>query len=232
MAAKKVTRKQLLREPDEFITFTGRAIAFSREHGNTLAAVVGVLVAVGLLLTGIGWYHSRTRTKAMELYEQATARLAGAEQAGKAGPEALAAVEKDLQMILDQYGDTPAGALALMTMGDVAYEKGDFPGAAKRYEQAVEKFTEDPMSLALAQNGLAHSLEAAGELDRALSAYQSVMQGPNKALAQDASFRAAMVLKAQGKTQEAQKALADFAEQYPDSPFAQVAREELTSLGG
>ncbi|MBU2489110.1 MAG: tetratricopeptide repeat protein [Proteobacteria bacterium] len=232
MAARKLTRKQLLREPDEFMTVTGTVIAFVRGHKIQILAVVAVLVAAGLLALGLGWYSSRTQIKALALYERASTRLANVESAGQASPEALATVEQDLQKVLDQYGGTPAGNLARMTMGDVAYKKGDFAGAVKWYGNAVEKFAEDPMSLALARSGLAYALEAQGEPDQALEAHRAVIEGPDAGLAQDSAFRSAMVLRAQGKDQEAAQALAAFVTQYPDSPYTRVAQEELNALGG
>ena len=56
MAKKKVTRKELLKESDEFLTFSSRAIVFAREHSRHFQYVgIGIVVII-LLYLGINTY--------------------------------------------------------------------------------------------------------------------------------------------------------------------------------
>ena len=59
---KRVTRKQLLKEPDEFITTTGRIIQALQRYQRPLTIVAGVVVAAGLLAGAVHYYlESRER---------------------------------------------------------------------------------------------------------------------------------------------------------------------------
>ena len=47
---RKKTRKELLKEPDEFITISGKLIRFAVAHKNQLIYALGVIVAVSLII--------------------------------------------------------------------------------------------------------------------------------------------------------------------------------------
>ena len=53
MAKKRVTRKQLLKEPDEFLTFTEKAVLFIKEHDREFKYVAGALAAILLIYLGV-----------------------------------------------------------------------------------------------------------------------------------------------------------------------------------
>ena len=48
MAKTAKTRKQLLKDPDQFITFSGKLIAFGRSNSKTLLIGAGIVVALVL----------------------------------------------------------------------------------------------------------------------------------------------------------------------------------------
>ena len=53
MAKKRVTRKQLLKEPDEFLTLSGRAALFVREHSRQFKYLGGAIATALLIYLGI-----------------------------------------------------------------------------------------------------------------------------------------------------------------------------------
>ena len=55
MAGKKVTRKKLLKEPDEFITTTGKIIQFLREQRRQL--IIYGMIVLCLAVAGAGGYY-------------------------------------------------------------------------------------------------------------------------------------------------------------------------------
>jgi len=71
MAAKKVSRKELLKSPDEFMTFSSRAIAFFRDHSTQFSYVgVGILVLI-VIYMGINTYMKYVNKKGQTAYNEA-----------------------------------------------------------------------------------------------------------------------------------------------------------------
>ena len=53
---RKKTRKELLKEPDEFMTISGKLIGFAVDHKNQLTYALGIIVALALIFSGISFF--------------------------------------------------------------------------------------------------------------------------------------------------------------------------------
>ena len=73
MTKKRVTRKQLLKEPDEFITFSNRMIKFGVAYKQQLMIGVGVFCTAVLIFVGMQYVSGRSQAKAFRLLENAIA---------------------------------------------------------------------------------------------------------------------------------------------------------------
>ena len=71
MAEKKPRRKELLKEPDEFITWSARAVAFTRNNPRTIGLAASLIVVVGLASLAYYGYQNRRQSAAHEMLESA-----------------------------------------------------------------------------------------------------------------------------------------------------------------
>ncbi len=71
MAEKKISRKELLKEPDEFLTTTAKVIKYTRENPRQVTS--GVIIAVVCLAGALGFLGLRKHQEAMslQLFDQA-----------------------------------------------------------------------------------------------------------------------------------------------------------------
>ena len=70
---KRVTRKQLLKEPDEFLTFSAKAIAYSRENQKQISyALIGIVVVL-VLFFGFRYFSNLSERRAYALFEEGLA---------------------------------------------------------------------------------------------------------------------------------------------------------------
>ena len=67
---RKKTRKELLKEPDEFLTLTGRVIEFAVDHKNQLIYGLGIVLALAIILSGIRFFSIRAENKAAAMLNQ------------------------------------------------------------------------------------------------------------------------------------------------------------------
>ena len=51
---KRVTRKQLLKKPDEFLTFSARALQFTLGHKTQVTWGIGGLFGIFIIFTAVG----------------------------------------------------------------------------------------------------------------------------------------------------------------------------------
>jgi tetratricopeptide (TPR) repeat protein len=178
--ASRVARKKLLKEPDEFLTISSRAIQWSRKNlkivGVIAFAVVVLLVAV-LSIKAYLDYHQREAAAALAPV------MAGYQAVveGKADQKAMVSLAARLKKVTDDYGTTPAGLQARLALGDVQLTLG-------RYAPAVVTFqalTEEPdmvVDLApLAWRGLGQAQEGTKDYKAASVAYGRAiaLAGPN-----------------------------------------------------
>ena len=53
---RKKTRKELLKEPDEFMTLSGKLIKFAVEHKKQLTYGLGIILALVVIISGVRFF--------------------------------------------------------------------------------------------------------------------------------------------------------------------------------
>jgi tetratricopeptide (TPR) repeat protein len=166
----KIRRKDL-RQPDEFETLTGQALAWAEEHRQLLLAAVGIVlvIAAGVLLVG--------RARAARNEAAATDFRAAHElfQASK-WPEAATAFDD----VTIKYPSAPFGRLARLYRGHALARGGDAAAAANAYTDYVASEPDAAYLRQEALAGLGRAKEGVGDTAGALDAYTqaSELDGP------------------------------------------------------
>lgn len=184
-----------LKEPDEFVSFTRRAILFVQTHSLALVLAAGTVAVIAGALVGWQWYARSQEAEASLPLAQSEQRFLAARQSGRA--EELEAALKTFQEIALQYRRTYAAGYALLLSGDALYALGRYDQAVKTYQSLLEQ-SALPELRALAHLGLGYSWEAKGEWQRALAAYQASAEAAIPAVRREA-------LLGSGRTYEALK---------------------------
>jgi len=124
-----VTRKELLKEPDEFITTTGSVMKWIRENPRRFG--IGLAAIIFILAGGFGlyfWKDYRERS-AMSAYI-------------KAGSD-----QKLVAEVSGTYTGTKAGKLAKLRLAGLAYAKGDTAEAIRNAGEFIDTWgSEDILS--------------------------------------------------------------------------------------
>jgi len=68
---RKVTRKELLKSSDEFLTVSGRVIVYVKEHAKPFKIAGGILVGAALVYLGVNYYLNYANRKGQEAYDAA-----------------------------------------------------------------------------------------------------------------------------------------------------------------
>ena len=67
---KRVTRKQLLKKPDEFITTTGRIIRWGRQYTRQVAYAAVAFLLFLVVITGYRYYSNNAENRAFSLLDK------------------------------------------------------------------------------------------------------------------------------------------------------------------
>lgn len=183
---RKVTRKQFLKQPDEFITITQRLVEFAQQNTRLISIIL--MSVVGLLfIGGIGWLYSNKKkrearnleSRVLQLYRQPvlTAEELTTRKIGFRNEEERFRFSlKQFQKLEDKYGWTKSGQRALLYIGDCYYGLREFDKAEQAYEKYLTKYPGDKLIGCLVRWNLGYVSEAQGKLDEAISYYQQALK--------------------------------------------------------
>ena len=222
MTKKRVTRKQLLKEPDEFITFSNRMIKWGVAYKQQLMIGVGVFCAAVLVFVGMQYVSGRSQAKAFSLLENAIARY---DQAlAQNGPgKALDAVATDFELILNKYGSNAGGRLARVTFAQYTYAAGQADRSIALYDTALADFNEDPLYRAMIISGLGYAYTLKGDLQKAISNFEQVVSGSAATLKGDALFNLGLLYAQTGQKSKSIESFKRISDEYPESFYAEMA---------
>ncbi len=175
MPTKKISRKKLLKEPDEFISTTAKTIQFFQTYQRQILRSAIVVLIVAAAVAG-GFYYLRWQEgKALAIQDEALKLYQEAYRSSLENP----ATEKkeDFKNALDKFQK----ALSVYKWGRTAQISELYLGncyfGLKDYDQAQAAYSrclEGPFR-PLALNGLAYAFEAKGDYQQALESFQKGM---------------------------------------------------------
>jgi len=173
----KVSRKDLLKKPDEFITFSDRAVRWAQENGKTVtlaASAVVLLIAVGL--GGRSYLNYRRQAAAQALGSAFGAYQAALEDKAKA-PGAIAM----LRRVAQDYGSTASGHQARLALAGLLMHTGKAAEAQTVYQALWDEGELASEMRPLVGRGLGQCLEVQKKYRQAARASYSAAQkaGPN-----------------------------------------------------
>jgi tetratricopeptide (TPR) repeat protein len=226
MAKKRVTRKQLLKEPDEFITLTGKIIRWGRAHRTALIA--GVSTAL-VALAGVNLYRyldNRSELSASARLSEVTARYLEIESQ-KGSADALTESGPALSAIGEQYARNVGGRMAILAHANLSYRAGDTDNALKLYDRLEKSLPPNDYLLGLVTIGKAYCYAKKGDLQKAAEWFEKAAAGDDSGLAEDARFNLGILYARMGKADQSRAAFNQLIADHPDSIFKDIAKERI-----
>ena len=223
---KKTTRKELLKEPDRFITTTGKLIAFGRQYRTHIIVGFLAVIVAAAAVSGYQYLSRKKEARAAVLLEQT--RRSYADAMGYADPEtALEQIRSDYNEISGTYSDTRAGVYAQVFFGDALYNAGEYAKAAETYEKAFSELSGEPVLRRLVQRNLAYALEGLKKYAEAAGKFHEIADAPQAVMPDEALYNAGRMEEAAGDTAGAKKTYEKLLAEYSDSIFAGVVRDKM-----
>ena len=161
--AKKISRKDLLKQPDQFLSSTDKAMLFFTNNRSTVIGTILALVVFGLSLLGYQNYQQSQTMKFEAMYFDME-EVIKIEEAKGNNPES------QLVKIRDQISNKSHRNRASLLLADVYFQNGDFDKAKSTYQEI--RNNSQGLNYQMANVGLAYTHESLGNYKKAIDLFK------------------------------------------------------------
>ena len=228
MAAKSKSRKELLKKPDEFITFTGKAIAFVKEYQNQIFYALCAIVAIFFIFLGYRYFAQRAEVKAFSMLQQTQSEYQTLKAASSA-PEAYTKVAEAFQGILKKYGGNAGGKLARVIYANISYDAGQYDKAIALYKQSLDDFKDDKAVYNLILSSLGYAYQQMDDSQNAAVYFERAAVAEDSIVREEALFNLGWVYQKLGEAAKSRQTLQKILDEYPNSIYFDMVQEELNA---
>ncbi|OGP94397.1 MAG: hypothetical protein A2157_12155 [Deltaproteobacteria bacterium RBG_16_47_11] len=228
--AKKIIKKRL-KEPDEFITLTERAFLFVTHHTKSIAVGAGIVLVLLLSIFFFQKWEMKNEGSAyqmlnlvMESYQMVSSPYR------EGSPQEYKNVLEGLNEVITKFPGTSSGKLAILYKGNAYLRLGEFDEAIKAYEVYLEKAGKERLYRSFAMEGLGYSYEGKKNYEKAMHAYQRVLDLGESFQLANAHLGLGRCYEKMGKTKEALEHYKSFIKISQKSQMANIVLRKISSL--
>ena len=223
---KKVTRKELLNKPDEFITFTAKMLKFASVYQTQLFFGFIIVVVFIVSIAGLMYYSNKAEKQASDLLGMMITKYEIIKS--KSGPEvAFQAVEKEAQLLLDEYSSRKGGKLARVLFANICFNAGEIDKAIELYTKSLNSFDDNSAVKYFGLSGLGYCYEQKNDYKTAVKYFQMIVAGNDNAMKGEALFNLGRIYAEMGEAEKSVVAFKKVLSDYSDSIYVELIKERL-----
>ena len=226
MAKKRVTRKELLKKEDEFISLSARTYQFVVEHRVQIKWGVICIAAIMVIILGISLYFRHLNQKSLAAYNIAYKNLVS-DTSSQASEESIQRSIEELDRLIREYGWTKMATLAIPQLAYLKFGQGKYDEAISLYETYLEKLKTDSIYRSMAYFGLAACFEAKGDYQSAIRYLNKIIENDTTFLKEEAMFSLGRMYDLSGRRELSKDTFQKFISQFPQSPLLPLAKAHL-----
>lgn len=227
MARSKISRKRLktLKEPDEFMTFTGQLVQFGITYQKQLIGGFTAFFIVLIIFSAVKYFSVQNEAEASLLLSKAQEKYQ--KTLSSEGPEdALTEVEKDFNKILDDFSGKMAGRQARLIFANMNYDAKKVDQSIALYEASLEDWDNKPSIKNLVLNALGYAYEEKNDFEKAVTYYEKVRQGDEYIGKADALYNLGRLYAKLDAPEKSKKAYQKLNQDFTDFVYAQIVKEK------
>jgi predicted negative regulator of RcsB-dependent stress response len=215
-------RRKDLRQPDEFMTLSRRAVVYAEDNRTTVFLVGGAIVLVLAAVLIYRAVRASRETAASRAYAAAHVFMEDRKYSEAAGA---------FQAVADGYGSTGYAALAQLQAANALLAADRAAEAATAYQKFLDSGPPTDYLRQLALTRLAHAHEKNDKPQEALAAYgeAAALSGP---FVEEALLGQARAAEAAGDAAHAKALYEQFLTKFPASDQRTLVTARIIALGG
>ncbi|MGD0918110.1 MAG: tetratricopeptide repeat protein [Thermodesulfobacteriota bacterium] len=231
MARRKKITKKKLKEPDEFISLTAKAYLFITRYLKQLATggiILLVLILAFLFLQrwekGNELDADQKFSLAVQLYQKITSPYR------EGTPAEYKSLLEGFSEVVSRFPRTSPGKLSLLYRGDIHLRLGEFEAAIKEYQAFLQKAGNVRLYRLLAMEGMGYAYEGMKDYEKALHAYQKIVEMGESFESADAHLNMGRYYERMGENKEALENYRAFLKISEKSPVANAVLRKISLL--
>jgi len=240
---KKMTRKQFLKQEDEFLTTSARMLIWIKENYNKVILAL-ILVFVAMIIVFSVRYRSKTNLiKSNRMLSMAkgiyyAAIVPPSQEQNPASPPQGFTSSKDkytqalqlFQELLQIYPDSPAAEEAKFFIPNCLHLLGNYDEAIKGFNEYLEHYP-NGFFVQQAKVGIGYAFSAKGDTEQSIDIFQRILEDSPEYVLRDAVYmQLGKNFEEMGSLDKAREAYQNIVINFPNSPFLKDAQERLEML--
>jgi tetratricopeptide (TPR) repeat protein len=222
---RKKTRKELLKEPDEFITLSGRLIGLAAEHKTLLTYSIAVIIGLALVISGFRFLSIRAENRAAALLDNSLIKYESLKSEEKAPADIYGAIAPDFQLILDKYGSKESGKIARLTFANICYDAGKYELAIDLYKTALEDFDKHPLIQNQVLGSLGYAWEQLNDYATAALYFEKLTSAPEAMTRAEALYHLGWLYDKLGQTEKSRAAYDKILTEHQEFIYRDLVKE-------
>ena len=227
MAKKKLSRKELLKNTDEFLTLSGKAALYLNEHMGQVRLVGIGLVVIAVAYISILGYMKHTNKMGQAAYNVAYDTLVQSLQAEDAYEDSIKKSEGLFEAVISDYSMSKAADLALAQVGHGKFTNKQYDDAIDYYQEFSSKASGNEAYETLTLLALAACHEAKGEMKKAAEILDGIMENSDNPFRENAMLNLERIYRLDNQPEKANEILKAFAKEYGNSPFFPMVKARI-----
>ena len=224
---RKKTRKELLREPDEFMTISGKLIGFAVDHKNKLAYALGIIVILALIISGYRFFSIRAENNAAALLDKNLTKY-NSLKADKQPDEVYGEVSADFQFILDKYKGKESAKLARIIYANICYNASKYKQAIELFKTALTDFAKYPMIHQQILSNLGYAYEQEKDYSTAVGYFEKISTAPEPIMRDEALFHLGRLYDKLGENEKSREAYNKILTDHQDFIYIDLVKERMS----
>jgi tetratricopeptide (TPR) repeat protein len=224
---RKKTRKELLREPDEFMTISGKLIGFAVDHKNQLAYALGIIVILALIISGYRFFSIRAENNASALLDKSLTKY-NSLKTDKQPDEVYGEVSADFQFILDKYKGKESAKLARIIYANICYNAGKYKQAIELFKTALTDFAKYPMIRQQILSNLGYAYEQEKDYSTAVGYFEKISTAPEPIMRDEALFHLGRLYDKLGENEKSREAYNKILTDHQDFIYIDLVKERMS----
>jgi tetratricopeptide (TPR) repeat protein len=224
MAKKKITRKELLNEPDEFITFSAKLLKIIATYKVQLLYAVGLLILIGVSYSAASYYSFRSEGRAFAMLQKTMDAYNVALR--KNGPEkAYKYTKEDFLKIIEKYSGNWGGKIARIELANITNNASDTDGAINLYNKALQDFRDNQTVKNIILCNLGYAYEEKKDLKSAIKHFEMIVSESDSFLKDEALFNLGRIYAVMGNEKMSKDAYKKIVSDFAGSFYIPIAKE-------
>jgi len=223
----KKNRKALLKEPDEFISLSGKLIGFAVAYKNQLTYGLGIILALVIIFSGIHFFSTRAEKTASALLDSSLVEY-NSLRADKKPDAVYDAVSGGFQNILQKYGGKNTAKIARLIFANICYDAGKYEQAIGLYNTSLKDFETYPLIHSQILSSLGYAYEQQKEYLTAVGYFEKISSSPGQNQKDEALYQIGRLYKKLGQPEKSQAAYQKILSDYPDFIYIDIVKEQIS----